>query len=94
MRYIIATHTGKGFYTHQDRSKMTFFRYIGGIVICDGDCNDWIKRVKGKEITETEANNRLKQQFEIGKTKEIAEKEKELSEVKNKVYDFKSFTIH
>ncbi|MDF1498841.1 MAG: hypothetical protein P1P85_05855 [Patescibacteria group bacterium] len=93
MRYILATHTGKGFYTHEDRMKMPTFKFSDGLAIIEGECDEWIKRVNGKEITEIEANNILKQKFDESKANEIAEKTKELKDLKNKDYDKSDITI-
>ena len=94
MKYILATHTGKGFYTHEDRAKMPTFKYNDGLAIIDGDCDEWIKRVKGKEITEAEANKMSEQKFNECKILEVAEKTIELNDLKNKVYDFKDIKTH
>ena len=91
MRFIKATHTGKGFYTHEDRMRMGVFKFSDGLAIIEGECDEWIAKVKGKEISETEANTMLEQKFDESKTLEIIEKTKELKELKNKVY---AFTIH
>jgi len=91
MRFILATHTGKGFYTHEDRMKIGVFKFLDGLAIIEGDCDEWIKRVNGKEISETEANTMLEQKFNECKTVEIAEKTNELKDLRAKSYDFTNF---
>lgn len=94
MRYILATHTGKGFYTYEDRLKMGVFKFLDGLAIIEGECDEWIAKVKGQEISETGASEMLKQKFDESKAIEIAEKTKELKELRSKSYDFTYFTIH
>lgn len=91
MRYILTVHTGKGFYTHEDRINMDVFKFFDGLATIDGNCDEWIERVKGKEISETEASIMLKQKFDVNKIVKVAEKTKKLKELKDKTYDFADF---
>jgi len=63
MRYILINQTGKGFYTTEDRVKMSTFKILKGLAIVDGDCNEWIQKVNGEEISENEANKILEKKL-------------------------------
>lgn len=86
MKYILATHTGKNFYTHEDRLRMPNFSYSGGLAIVDGVYQGWVSRVNGKEITELEAETLIKKRLEKTNTLEIIEKEAELVILKAKTF--------
>ncbi len=92
MKYILATHTGKGFYTSEDRMKMPVFKYNDGLAIIEGDCDEWIKRVNGKEISKDKADAILKQKWAEGRDREILDATAELKRLKSINYDFKDFT--
>jgi len=79
MPYILATHTGKGFYTQEDRLNMPNFSYSDGMAFVDGDYKSWVERVKGEEITLAVANGKLEADFIDAKTRKVAELTQELS---------------
>ena len=82
MRYILATHTGKSFYTNVDRTKMPNFSFFDGLAIVDGDCQEWINRVGGKEITEVEAETIIRTKLEEARGQEILKVTSELEALK------------
>ena len=47
--YCTATHTGKGFYTHQDRNNFYLSGHVGDIWVVGDNSkgSDWINRVEG-----------------------------------------------
>jgi len=79
MPHILAVHTGKGFYTKEDRISMPNFSYSDGMAFVDGDYASWVERVKGNEITLSAANSKLEADFIDAKTKEVAELTQKLS---------------
>jgi len=79
MTYILAQHTGKGFYTQEDRINMPNFSYSNGMAFVDGNYKAWVERVNGEEITLSVANSKLSSDFETAKTAEVSELTQRLS---------------
>lgn len=86
-KYILANNFGKGFITHEDQEQDGLsFKCVKNIVEINGEeltINNWVIRVGGTEITETEALD----QIEIIERENISIKilglEKELVELKD-----------
>lgn len=87
MIYIKAINTGKGFYTHEDRKNMPTFKRFGDIFMVEGNYADWVKRVNGSVITETEAKKIMEKVFNAGKIKKVSILTGDLSKAKNKVFE-------
>lgn len=56
-RYIQAENTGIGFITHEDweENNLTFEGFMPSLWKITGDCDYWIARVNGVELTQEEA---------------------------------------
>ena len=68
--YCTATNTGKGFFTHQDRSDFYLRGFPGNVWVVEKNVKaaDWISRVSGTSKTYTEAQTIVDGVIDTAKT--------------------------
>lgn len=72
MTFILATNTGKGFYTVADRQKFTFSNVALGLYEVSGDYQSWVDRVGGTVTTDVAAADMIATQKADGVANALA----------------------